>query len=46
MNFFKRQKRDLSNNSDEDSESSKKQRERSLNDLTVSDNTEVFAEFS
>ena len=43
-NFFKSKKRDLSNNSEEGGESSKKQREGSLNDSSVSDNTEVFAE--
>ena len=43
-NFFKSKKRDLSNNSEESGESSKKQREGSLNDSSVSENTEVFAE--
>ena len=43
-NFFKRKKRDLSNSSEESGESSKKQREGSLNDSSVSENTEVFAE--
>ena len=43
-NFFKSKKRDLSNNSEESGESSKKQREGSLNDSSVSENTEVFVE--
>ena len=44
-NIFKSKKRDLSNNfSEEGSESSKKQRNRSLNQSSVSDNTEVFDE--
>ena len=43
-NFFKGKKRDLSNNSEEGGESRKKQRKGSLNDSSVSDNTEVFAE--
>ena len=44
--FSKSKKRDLSNNSKEGGESSKKQREESLNDSSVSDNTEVFIERS
>ena len=43
-NFFKSKKGDLSNNSEEGGESSKKQRDGSFNDSPVSDNTEVFAE--
>ena len=43
-NFFKSKRRDLSNNSEEGGESSKKQREGSLNDSSVSNKTEVFAE--
>ena len=43
-NFFNSKKRDLSNNSVESVESSKKQLEEILNDSSVSDNTEVFAE--
>ena len=41
--FFKSKKRDLSNNSEESGESSKKQRKGSLNDSSVSESTEVFA---
>ena len=44
MNFFKSKKWDLSNNSEDGGESSKKQRKGSINDSSVSDNTEVFAE--
>ena len=43
-NFFKSKIKDLSNNSEESSESSKEQREGSLNDSSVSENTDVFAE--
>ena len=43
-NFFKSEKRDLSNNFDESGKSSKKQSEGSLNDSSVSENTGVFAE--
>ena len=43
-NVFKSKNRDLSDNSAEGGESSKKQREGSLNDSTVSDNKEAFAE--
>ena len=42
-NFFKCKNWDLSNNSEEGGESSKKQRE-SLNDTSISDNTEVLTE--
>ena len=42
-NFFKSKKR-FKQNSEERGESSKKQREGSLNDSSVSENTEVFAE--
>ena len=42
-NFFKSKKRDLSNNSEESGESSKKQHEGSLSDSSVSENTEIFA---
>ena len=41
--FFKSKKRDLSNNSEESGESSKKHRKESLNDSSVSESTEVFA---
>ena len=44
MNFFKSKKWDLSNNSEDGGESSKKQHEGSIHDSSVSDNTEVFAE--
>ena len=40
--FFKSKKKDLSNNSEESGESSKKQHKGSLNDSSVSENTEVF----
>ena len=40
--FFKSKKKDLSNSSEESGESSKKQRKGSLNDSSVSGNTEVF----
>ena len=43
-NFFKSKKRDLSSNWKEGGESSKKQREESLNDSSVSENTDFFAE--
>ena len=43
INFCKSKERDLSNNLEESGESSKKQRERSLNDSSVSEETEVFA---
>ena len=43
-NFLKSKKQDLSNNSEEGGESSKNQRIGSLNDSSVSDSTEVFAE--
>ena len=43
INLCKSKKRDLSNNLEESGESSKKQRERSLNDSSVSEETEVFA---
>ena len=44
MNFFKSKSKDLSNNLEESSKSSKKQREGSLNDSSVSENTDVFAD--
>ena len=43
-NSFKRKVRDLNNNSEESGKSCKKQREGSLNDSSVSEKTEVFAE--
>ena len=43
-NFFKNKKRNLSNNSEESGESNKKQRKGSLNDSSVSENSEGFAE--
>ena len=43
-NSFKRKVRDLNNNSEESGKSCKKLREGSLNDSSVSENTEVFAE--
>ena len=43
-NFFKSKKGDLSNNSEKCGESSKKQHEGSLNDSSVSNKTEAFAE--
>ena len=43
-NFFKSKKRNLSNNSEERGESSKKQYQGSLNDSSVSENSEVFVE--
>ena len=42
--FFKSKNRNWKNNSDEVSESRKMQRKGSLNDSSVSDNTEVSAE--
>ena len=44
INFFKSKRRYLSNNTEEVGESNKKQCEGILNDLSVSDNTEVFSE--
>ena len=43
-NFFKSKKRDLRNNSEESGDSSKKNREGSSNDSSVSENTEVLSE--
>ena len=43
-NVFKRKKRDLSNNSKEDDKSSKKQRQRSLNDSAILEKVDVFTE--
>ena len=44
MNFFKSKSKDLNNNSEESTKSSKKKREGSLNDSSVSENTDVFAD--